>query len=155
MPVGMYLADLRPKGAALACAVFAVIAAPAQAWQFSPTPICTLSATEAATQTIITYDGATYTLRLTHPQGWPVGPDAGVFSIAFAPNGPVISTSRHRVSGTTLSVSDSGFGNVLAGLSLNQTAIASVANVTRRIDLTGAAGPTEAFRQCRPAKPAV
>lgn len=126
------------------------LVAPAHAWEFSPTPICTLSETTQDTKTEITFDGEIYTLRLTDPDGWPVAP---IFAIQFAPNGPVISTSRHQVQGDTLIVSDSGFGNVLTGLENNQRAYAQTGSVIRPIDLTGATEPVRAFRACDPLPP--
>ena len=121
-------------------------AAPVHAWTFTPDPVCTL-ANDAAPGVTVTYDGALYAIHLTRAAGWPEGP---VFSIRFDPNGPVISTTRHTVDGTTLTVRDTGFGNVLNGLQNNATAQAQIGGISIPIDLTGAAGPVEAFRACRP-----
>lgn len=126
-------------------------AGPAAAWDFTPDPICTLSQV-GPTAVTVTYDAALplYEIRLTHPDGWP---DAAVFRIRFdGPRPLTIATDRHRVDGDTLSVSDTGFGNVLNGLQDNVTATALIGEVVRPIDLSGAAQPVEAFRAC-PATP--
>lgn len=120
------------------------LASPAAAWQFSPTPICTL--TDGTTT--LTYDGATYTIAITRSEGWTPAP---VFSIRFdGPNALQISTDRHQIKGTTLTVSDRGFGNVLNGLQFNQTATATLGQTSQVIDLSGASGPTAQFRACKP-----
>jgi hypothetical protein len=123
------------------------LASPLSAWEFTPFPICTLART-ADPQVTVTYDGATYALHITRPEGWP---PADVFSLRFAPNGPTISTTRHSIDGNRLTVTDSGFGNVLNGLQFNTTAIALIGNIQQPIDLQGAAPAVEAFRNCRPA----
>ena len=123
-------------------AALLVLSSPAAAWEFSPTPICTLESAQGAK---VTYDGALYTIALTRDEGWPVPP---IFSIRFDPFGPLISTPRHVISGDTLTVSDTGFGNVLSGLARNETATAILGDVSVRFDLTGAAEPTRAFRAC-------
>ncbi len=125
--------------------VLLLLATPLHAWEFSPTPVCTL--TDAKSGTVLTYDGAVYDITLTRPGGWPL---ADVFAIRFAPVGPTISTSRHQVEGDTLRVEDRGFGNVLNGLELNTTATALTGDAALTIDLTGAAAPTRAFRACTP-----
>ncbi|MEM9580735.1 MAG: excinuclease ABC subunit B, partial [Pseudomonadota bacterium] len=123
---------------------------PARAWEFSPSPVCRVSDASSPTVVEMTFDGQLYTLTLTHPDGWPA---ADVFSIQFAPRGPFISTSRHQISGATLSVSDVGFGNVLTGLEINEAAIAILGPLQRVVDLSGAAPAIRAFRECDPAPP--
>lgn len=134
----------------LAVGLSAVIGQTASAWTFSADPVCTLR--DTASGTVLTYDGARYRIAITAPRAWP---DAPVFTIRFAPDGPVISTTRHRVAGATLSVEDRGFGNVLDGLQYNDTATAIAGPVAHAIDLDGAAEPTAAFRACTPAAPSV
>lgn len=119
--------------------------APAGAWRFDPLPICTLSDEGSPTSVTVTFDGNLYAIHLTHPDGWP---DAPRFAIRFAPNGPQIATDRHRVEGRTLTVTDTGFGNVLNGLQSNGTATALIGGLARDIDLSGAASAVAAFRQC-------
>ena len=80
------------------------LATQAQAWEFTPAPICTLSHAEEGTEVRVTYDHATrlYAIALTTAQGWPAAPS---FSMRFdGPNPNTISTPRHTVSGTTLTV---------------------------------------------------
>ncbi len=128
--------------------LFALFATPAQAWEFTPTPICTLTHTEASAEVTVTYDHATqlYAIAVTTPQGWP---DAPAFSIRFdgaAPN--IISTQRHQSDGATLTVMDSGFRNVLDGLEFNTTATAFTQTASVTVSLEGAAPPVQQFRTC-------
>ena len=123
-----------------------LVATPAAAWQFSAQPICRLDHT-AETSVTITYDGSIYAITLTRPEGWSQGP---VFAMAFQPVGPVISTRRHQVSGSALTVTDRGFGNVLTGIALNSVAIATVGDTSVTIDLTDAAPRVRAFLDCSP-----
>jgi hypothetical protein len=128
------------------------VASPALAWEFSQSALCTVTDSRSQTGVEMTFDGSTYVLTLTHRDGWP---DAPLFAIQFAPNGPFIQTGRHIVRGQSLSVSDSGFGNVLNGLEFNARAIVQLGQISRIIDLTGAAGPVQDFRACTPAAPSV
>ncbi len=125
-----------------------VLAAPAYAWEFSATPICTLSHTETTTDVTLTYDHTTglYAIAVTSPAGWPQAPS---FSMRFdGPSPNTISTTRHSVSGNTLSVTDTGFGNVLDGLEFNETATAFTATSAATVSLEGATGPVQDFRAC-------
>lgn len=122
--------------------ILMTFASPAAAWEFSASPVCTLSSDQGVT---VTYDGALYEIALTRAGGWP---DAPLFSMRFDPSGPFISTPRHQVEGDTLTVTDTGFGNVLAGLENNQSATAILGDLSIPIDLNGAADPTRAFREC-------
>lgn len=124
------------------------MATPLSAWEFDPVPICTLRNTsDPAVE--VTYDGQLYAIHLTRVGGWP---DAPLFAIRFdGPAGMTITTNRHVISGTTLTVTDRGFGNVLSGLEFNRTATALIGDVAVPIDLDGAAGPVQAFRNCDPA----
>ena len=126
-------------------AVLVMLAGPAAAWEFTPDPVCTLRGGDA-TEVVVTYDGQLYEIALTRPGGWPDGP---VFSILFeGAAGMTISTTRHRIEGETLRVSDTGFGNVLDGLQYNGRAVARLGPVAEPVDLTGAAGPVARFRDC-------
>ena len=124
---------------------------PAFAWDFSPVPVCTISQTADGMEVRVTHDPRQeqpYTIALTGVP-WPSGP---VFAIQFGPpgGGLLITTDRHRQSadGTSLSVSDRGFGNVLDGLALNDTAYMAVGEVVRSVPLDGAASAVAAFRAC-------
>ncbi|MDA7428097.1 hypothetical protein PGB28_06485 [Primorskyibacter aestuariivivens] len=131
--------------------LLALLATPAIAWEFSPTPICILR-NDGNVATEVTYDGTLYAIHLTRADGWPTAP---VFAIRFEGAAPLtISTSRHVIDGTTLTVTDRGFGNVLSGLQFNHTATALIGDLAVPIDLSGAADPVRAFRDC-PGTPSV
>ncbi len=129
----------------------ALLACPATAWEFTSQPVCTISHDTGEVALKVTYDPAVaiYEIRLTlDGQPWPRAP---VFAIRFdGPAGLTISTDRHRLSGgdRTLSVTDTGFGNVLNGLGLNDTATMLLGDRAIGIPLEGAAEPVEAFRAC-------
>ncbi|WP_415404441.1 hypothetical protein [Tateyamaria sp. SN3-11] len=126
----------------------ALLTAPAHAWEFSAAPICTLTHTENGAEVTVTYDHATrlYAIALTTADGWPAAP---TFSMRFDGANPnTISTPRHEISGTTLTVTDTGFGNVLDGLQYNQTATAFTNTAAITLSLDGAAQPVEQFRAC-------
>ena len=125
-----------------------LLSSPAAAWEFSATPICTLTHTEASADVAVTYDYATglYAIAVTSPNEWPVSP---AFSIRFdGPRAGTISTQRHQTDGPTLTVSDTGFGNVLDGLEFNATATAFTQTSAVTVSLDGAAGPVQKFRAC-------
>ena len=125
-----------------------LLASPASAWDFAPSPICTLSHSEGGADITVTYDHATrlYAIAVTGPDGWPGAPG---FSIRFDGAQPnTISTTRHRITGQTLTVTDSGFGNVLDGLEFNRTATAFTQTASVTVSLDGAAEPVQAFRAC-------
>ena len=89
-----------------------------------------------------------YAIALTLTGPWQPAP---VFAIAFEGAADLmISTSRHRTSpdGRTLSVSDTGFGNVLNGLEFNATATAISGNQAVTVPLEGAAPAVQEFRAC-------
>lgn len=129
-----------------------LMATPAFAWEFTPGLPCVLTHETDTVMVKLTYDPTQplYTLALT--QKTPFTP-AATFAMQF--DGPVpirIATDRHQLSadGLTVSVADSGFGNVLNGLQFNQTAVALLGEQRIDIPLAGAAAPTAAFRACAP-----
>jgi hypothetical protein len=125
-----------------------LLTTPVHAWEFTPSPICTLSHIEARAEIDVTYDHATglYAIAVTTPSGWP---DAPVFSMRFdGPRSNIISTTRHTSDGTTLTVTDTGFGNVLDGLEFNTTATAFTDTAAATVSLEGAAEPVQQFRAC-------
>ena len=125
-----------------------LLATPAHAWDFTPTPICTLSHAEAAADVTVTYDHATrlYAIAVTSADGWPNAP---AFSIRFdGPRPGTISTTRHQTTDQTLTVSDVGFGNVLDGLEFNRTATAFTQTAAVTVSLAGAAPEVQKFRAC-------
>ena len=124
-----------------------LIGSPSLAWDFTTSPICTVTDRGSDTGLKLTFDGELYALHLSHLEGWQ---NAEVFAIRFAPNGPFIQTTWHQIDGQTLSVSDAGFGNVLKGLQDNQVAQVLLDETFREIDLNGAYTPVENFKNCKP-----
>jgi hypothetical protein len=127
------------------------LASPASAWEFSPIPICTLRHDENGGSVTLTWDPSraeAYAIALSRGEAWPEG---AVFAISFdGPRALSISTERHVISdgGTTLTVTDRGFGNVLDGLEFNDRAVADLAGTQVSFSLAGAAGPVRDFRAC-------
>ena len=133
----------------------AALPLPALAWTFSPDPICTLTWSGPDSDVTVTHDASLpeYTITVTSRDfTWP----DGIFYIRFEGARPLtISTDRQTVSddGTTLTVRDRGFGNVLNGLQFAQSAHAGVAGTEATIDLTGIEPAITAFRACPAATP--
>jgi hypothetical protein len=128
-----------------------VLATPLHAWEFSPLPVCTLSHAAAEASVRVTYDPAQaepYAIAITLPAPWPEAPGFGIRYEGARPL--AIGTDRHRRSadGRTLTVADTGFGNVLDGLEFNARATAVAGDRAVPFDLAGAAGPVRAFRAC-------
>lgn len=128
-----------------------LLASPAVAWEFSPSPVCTLSHSAPDLDVVVTYDprrAAPYAIGLTASAPWPEAP---VFGLRFFGGREVtITTDRQEMSrdGLTLSVKDRGFGNVLNGLEFNAAATAFLGGTIRQFSLDGAAEPVRAFRAC-------
>ncbi|MEM1064468.1 MAG: excinuclease ABC subunit B [Pseudomonadota bacterium] len=132
--------------------LIALTATPAAAWEFSPTPVCTLSHAEPGARLDVTYDVRAeepYAITVTRTDAaWPEAP---VFAMRFdGPRGLTISTNRHRLSegGRAITVSDRGFGNVLDGLEFNATATAILGETELGFPLAGAAPEVQKFRDC-------
>lgn len=128
-----------------------LLATPAGAWEFTPTPVCTLSHAAGTVSVRVTYDPAQadpYAIAVTRAAGWPAG---AVFAIRFdGGRALVIQTTRQALSdgGRTLTVTDRGFGNVLDGLEFNAIATALIGDAAEPVSLQGAAAPVRAFRDC-------
>jgi hypothetical protein len=124
---------------------------PAAAWEFSPDPICTLTHLTDEAEIAITYDASIpeYALLIALRTGeWP---DADAFQMIFeGAQDLAIGTSEHTLSldGATLTVRDSGFGNVLDGLEFNALMWATAGEVFVTAPLTDAAPAVQAFRAC-------
>lgn len=137
--------------------ILAILPFPATAWEFSPTPICTLSHQNADAEFTVTFDASLpeYALSIRLATGiWDTSP---VFQLSFlGANSLQIGTIEHSFSAdsTTLFVRDSGFGNVLDGLEFNDAAIASAAPKSVSFDLTNADPAIQAFRECPSNTPA-
>lgn len=127
-----------------------LMSAPAFAWEFTPGIPCLLTHETPDVSVELTYDptGPVYSISLT--QAVPFAPSP-VFSMQFTgPQSLSISTGQHRLSngGRTVTVVDSGFGNVLNGLQFNQTATAILGPQQIVVPLTDAADAVAAFRDC-------
>jgi hypothetical protein len=127
------------------------LASAALAWDFTPGLPCVLTHKTSDAQITLTYDPTRplYTVTVRRPTPWPEGV---VFAMRFeGPNSLTISTDRHRLSGDrrSLTVTDTGFGNVLDGLQFNDTTTALLGDVAVSFPLDGAAEPVAAFRICR------
>lgn len=130
--------------------ILTVIASQAGAWEASVDgPLCVLTHTTEALDIRLTFDPGLplYAITLTRAEAsWPDGP---LFALQF--NGPrpnLITTDRHVTVGTSLTVTDRGFGNVLDGLQFNETATALTGDAAIVIPLDGAAPAVAAFRAC-------
>lgn len=128
-----------------------LLASPAAAWEFTATPVCTVLEDTASLSIRVTFDPSLpqpYAITLTRPEPWP---ESETFGLRFdGPAALTIGTARHRLSadGKTLTVTDTGFDNVLDGLACNATATALAGETQVPFDLTGARPAVEAFRAC-------
>lgn len=127
------------------------MAAPAAAWEFSPSPICTLTHTSDDIAMTVTYDPAIteYTITVTL-DGDTWGNDL-IFGMAFVGERPIsIQTDRHILSTDrkSLTVKDRGFGNVLNGLEFNDRAYAILGEQAVGVPLDEIGPAMTAFRNC-------
>jgi hypothetical protein len=128
-----------------------LVAAPAAAWEFSPSPVCTILHESPDARVVLTHDprqAQPYAIAITLPAPWPEAP---VFGIRYDGGRALeITTDRHVLSdgGRTLTVADRGFGNVLDGLQFNMQATAATGDRAISLSLDGAADAVEAFRAC-------
>ncbi|MFY9209978.1 MAG: hypothetical protein WAO69_02520 [Aestuariivita sp.] len=130
--------------------VLASLATPVTAWEFTPGLPCVLNHVEDGIAVELTHDPTQplFTITLTRPTPWP---EAEIFALSFQGGSDLtITTNRHELSdaGRSLTVTDRGFGNVLNGLILNDTATALIGGAAVPFSLTGADGPTRAFADC-------
>jgi len=137
--------------ALVAVAALPVIAPAARAWEFTPGLPCQLTHEQDGIAIELTYDPGVprYSITVTHPDRLTAAP---AFELRF--DGPLpiaIGTERHTLdtSGRRVSVTDSGFGNVLNGLQFNTTATAILGGQSVSVSLDGAAEPVAAFRACK------
>lgn len=123
-------------------------ASPASAWEFYPRPVCMIAHEGSGVEIIVSHDlnrPEPYTITIRRNGGWVNAP---IFALRFDPVGPTISTNRHQLSDDKLSVADSGFGNVLNGLSQNRTVTLLNGDTALPVPLDGAAAAVEAFLSC-------
>jgi hypothetical protein len=134
-----------------AIAIFLFTVAPAFAWEarFSG-HVCELTDEDKSARVRLTYDPAVpeYSIAITSDRGWSPSP---TFAIRFeGPRGLTIATTRQEISGdgATVTVTDSGFGNVLDGLEFNDAATAILGDKTVTFGLEDAGPAVRAFRAC-------
>ena len=125
-------------------------ALPAAAWEFTPGAVCVLTHTEPGVSMALTHDpaGPLYTITVTRARPWP---DAPIFAMQFDGPRPIaISTTAQSFSADrrSLTVSDTGFGNVLNGLQFNFTASAFLGDAAVVVSLANASEPVQKFREC-------
>lgn len=131
--------------------VLYLLVTPASAWEFTAAPVCTITHETPDLALRITFDPAQsqpYSIALTRPAAWE---QTESFGLRFdGPAAMTIGTGRHQLSadGQTLTVTDTGFDNVLDGLAYNAFATALAGATEVRLDLTGARPAVEAFRAC-------
>ena len=133
-----------------ALAALVLMAAPAQAWEAGSGEVCELSHDGETASVRVTYDPAIrqYAIAISLDRPWSPAP---LFAMRFdGPRSLTITTDRHVLSdgGTTLTVTDRGFGNVLNGLEFNLTATALLGTRAVAVSLEGAAPAVQAFRAC-------
>ena len=131
-------------------ALSAILAAPAEAWTFVETEVCTLTHVEDTTEVTVVFDPAAkrYTITITTVTEWA---DSPTFRLRFdGPTPLTIGTDQHTLSTDrrSLSVSDTGFGNVLAGIGLNQHMTALNGDQAVTVSTTDAADPVADFTAC-------
>lgn len=127
------------------------LATPALSWVTrTEGNVCILEHDAATVDLRLSYDPVQplYTIALTRGEAWA---RAGSFALRFdGIRAVTISTTRHILDDADrrLSVSDTGFGNVLDGLQFNDSATAVLGVDEITVDLTGAAPAVAAFRDC-------
>ena len=137
--------------AALACLTCLAFAGPVQAWTFSETDICRVTHSAAEMKVDLTFDPATavYTITVTRPAAkWA---DDQNFRLQFdGPRPLIIGTDRHTLSDDrrSVSVSDTGFGNVLDGIALNDSMTALAGGDAVSLSTSDAEAAITAFRAC-------
>ncbi|WP_298919414.1 hypothetical protein [uncultured Roseobacter sp.] len=129
---------------------FLCFATPTSAWEFTPGLPCLLTHTEPGVFLELTFDPSKplYTITIKTPDPWP---DADVFGLRFSgPAELAIATDQHELGhdNRSVTVADTGFGNVLNGLQFNRIATATLGDRAVSVSLQGAAEPVAAFRQC-------
>jgi len=128
------------------------LATPATAWEFTPGRVCFLAQNKDGLDVVLSHDPAQplFTISLTRETAWPEG---DVFAIRFSGASPfTITTNRHTLSngGRTLTVADTGFTNVLAGMRFNDIAYAVIGDEQVPFSLSGAGAGVPPFADCTP-----
>ncbi|MEO1457704.1 MAG: excinuclease ABC subunit B [Pseudomonadota bacterium] len=121
----------------------------AAAWEFSPSPLCTLSHQSDRTHLEITYDPGIPEYRMSLDLLAGQWTSSKTFGMTFRGGRThTIRTDRHEIDEKTLMVSDTGFGNVLDGLEFNAIAIAFTTSQSELVSLASAAPAVRKFRRC-------
>lgn len=114
--------------------------------------VCTLAHTTESAEVVVRHDprvALPYAIQIRRTDTvWRAAPQ---FYIRFdGPGALTISSNRYTLSddAKVLEVTDRGFGNVLAGLALNQMAVAVLGDQKLLIPLIGAREHVEAFQDC-------
>ncbi|WP_297618325.1 hypothetical protein [uncultured Roseicyclus sp.] len=129
--------------------LFSLCPLPALAWEAGRIgAVCTL--TSQSGDMALTHDpaGPVFSITVTRGEPWP---EAALFGIAFLGGDALtITTDRHIRSddGLSITVTDRGFGNVLAGMARNATATAFAGQVSLTVSLAGAAPEVAIFAAC-------
>lgn len=124
---------------------------PALAWEAGRMgAICTLS--DGSGNVVLTHDpsGPVYTITARRADPWP---EAAIFGMTFlGQNGLTITTDRHlrAPDGLSITVTDRGFGNLLAGMRGNDTATLFAGPARMTVSLAGAAPAIAIFEACTP-----
>ncbi len=130
-----------------------LLSTPAAAWETSAHgSICVLTHEFGGAHIAVTHDPRStlpYAIQITRTDTtWT---PAAIFAIRFeGPDPLTISTDRHELNadGSSVSVADIGFGNVLNGLEFNHIASAILGDQVLIIPLAGAAPKVALFRDC-------
>jgi hypothetical protein len=133
------------------CLCLALAPGPALAWTFSPDPVCTLAHDDPAVRIVVIHDPGPGDYAITLTLTGAVWPESPAFHITFqGPRPLTIGTGSHALSDDrrSLTVRDTGFGNVLNGLEFNADALAFAGDRRVPFSLSGAADPVRAFRTC-------
>lgn len=133
-----------------ALTILLLTTSPTLAWEARSGPVCELIHNGESASVHVTYNQAVreYSIAITPDRPWSQGP---VFAMRFEGTlNTTITTNRHVISdgGETLTVTDSGFGNVLNGLEFNSTATALLGDQSVVVTLNGAAPAVRDFRAC-------
>lgn len=125
-------------------------ASPTLAWEATSGRVCELQHDSQGASVLVTYDPASaeYAIAVTSTRGWE---NDRVFAMRFdGPRRNTITTDRHTLSedGSTVTVTDSGFGNVLNGLEFNNIAVAVLGDQAVAVPLAGAAPAVQEFKAC-------
>ena len=134
-----------------------ILTTPAHAWEFTPGVPCLLTHDTGATQIELTYDPRQPLYSITVSQDAAM-PDSPFFAMRFdGPRPNTIASARHEMGNNnrSVTVTDTGFGNVLDGLQYNISTTIILAETMLTVSLKDASGPVQLFRDCVGPAPSV